>query len=89
MATGKGATAKEGKDSMEKDILVRGIGVSPGQASGKVQIILNAKKISDFRPGDILVTEMTTPDWVPAMKIAAAVVTNLRRQDVSCSHRKP
>ena len=74
--TGKGAIAKEGKEGMKEDILVRGIGVSPGQASGKVQIILNAKKISDFRQGDILVTEMTTPDWVPAMKIAAAVVTN-------------
>ncbi|MDQ7788167.1 MAG: phosphoenolpyruvate synthase [Thermodesulfovibrionales bacterium] len=67
----------EGKERMEKDILLRGIGVSPGQVSGKVQIILDVKKMSGFRQGDILVTEMTTPDWVPAMKIAAAIVTNL------------
>ena len=62
---------------MEKEILFKGIGVSPGQASGKVKVILNVKDISGFRRGDILVTEMTTPDWVPAMKIAAAVITNL------------
>ena len=62
---------------MEKDILVKGIGVSPGQASGTVKVILNVKDISNFQKGEILVTEMTTPDWVPAMKIAAAVITNL------------
>jgi pyruvate, water dikinase len=69
--------ADERKDTMEKDMLIKGIGVSPGQASGRVKIILNVKDILRFRPGEILVTEMTTPDWVPAMKIAAAVVTNL------------
>ncbi len=53
------------------------LGVSPGHASGKVQVILNVKDISKFQKGEILVTEMTTPDWVPAMKIASAVVTNL------------
>jgi pyruvate,water dikinase len=67
----------EGKELMEKDILLRGIGVSPGKASGKVQIMLDVKKMSGFRQGDVLVTEMTTPDWLPAMKIAAAIVTNL------------
>jgi pyruvate,water dikinase len=69
--------SEERKDFVEKDILVRGIGVSPGQGSGRVKIILNVKNISSFKKGDILVTEMTTPDWVPAMKIASAVVTNL------------
>jgi pyruvate,water dikinase len=67
----------ERKDFTEKDILVRGIGVSPGQGSGKTKIILDAKDMSLFKEGDVLVTEMTTPDWVPVMKIAAAVVTNL------------
>lgn len=69
--------SEERKDFVEKDILVRGIGVSPGQRSGLIQIILNVKNISSFKQGNILVTEMTTPDWVPAMKIASAVVTNL------------
>lgn len=48
---------------MEEDIIIKGIGVSPGQASGKVQVILNAKDINQFEKGNILVTEMTTPDW--------------------------
>lgn len=73
----KEVKAEERKEFMEKDILVKGIGVSPGQASGKVKVILDAKYISGFQKGEILVTEMTTPDWVPAMKIASAVVTNL------------
>jgi pyruvate, water dikinase len=68
---------KERKGVMEEEILLKGIGVSPGQGSGMVKIILDVKKISNFKKGNILVTEMTTPDWVPAMKIASAVVTNL------------
>ena len=73
----KEVKAEERKEFMEKDILVKGNGVSPGKASGMVKVILNAKDISKFQKGEILVTEMTTPDWVPAMKIAAAVITNL------------
>lgn len=66
----------ERKDFTEKDILVRGIGVSPGYGSGKTKV-LDIKDMSKFKQGDVLVTEMTTPDWVPVMKIATAVVTNL------------
>ena len=68
---------EEGGDFVEEDILVRGMGVSPGRGSGKVKVILDVKGISSFQEGDVLVTEMTTPDWVPAMKIASAVVTDL------------
>jgi pyruvate,water dikinase len=75
--TEKEVKAKDSREVIEKDILAKGIGVSPGRASGKVRVILNIKDISSFKKGEILVTEMTTPDWVPAMKIAAAVVTNL------------
>jgi len=67
----------ERKGLMQEEVLVRGIGVSPGRGSGSVKILLDVKNISSFKPKDILVTEMTTPDWVPAMKIASAVVTNL------------
>jgi pyruvate,water dikinase len=69
--------AEEAKEVAQKNIIIKGIGVSPGRASGKVKVVLNIKDISTFQKGDILVTEMTTPDWVPVMKIAAAVVTNL------------
>jgi pyruvate,water dikinase len=74
----KGELRGDGRQNIvEKEIHLKGIGVSPGQASGKIKVILNIKGISGFQSGDILVTEMTTPDWVPAMKIAAAVITNL------------
>ena len=73
----KAVTGEERKDVMEQEILIKGIGVSPGKAFGKVKVIINVKDISRFQKGEILVTEMTTPDWVPAMKIAAAVITNL------------
>lgn len=49
---------------------------SPGIASGKVVIIHSPKDISKVAKGDILVTEMTTPDFVSAMKRAIAIVTD-------------
>lgn len=70
-------TKREERSIMDKEVIVRGIGVSPGQVSGKVKVIANVKELSSFNPGEILVTEMTTPDWVPAMKIASAIITNL------------
>ncbi|MDH5768662.1 MAG: phosphoenolpyruvate synthase [Nitrospirota bacterium] len=68
---------KERGDFMEQDIIIRGLGVSPGQGSGEAKIILKVKDISKLEKGKVLVTEMTTPDWVPAMKKASAIVTNL------------
>lgn len=70
-------TTEKKRDFVEEDILARGMGVSPGQGSGRVRIMLEIKDISKFEKGHVLVTEMTTPDWVPVMRIAAAVVTNL------------
>jgi len=60
----------------ERKILVQGLPASPGLAVGKVHIIPTVDKINDFKKGEILVTEMTAPDWVPAMRKAAAIVTN-------------
>lgn len=57
-------------------ILLKGMGVSPGVGSGIVKIILNPAEIDKIQKGDILVTEMTNPDFVPAMEKAAAIVTN-------------
>jgi pyruvate,water dikinase len=74
----KGEVKREERgDFMEEDILLRGMGVSPGQGSGRVKIMLDAKDISNFEKGGVLVTKMTTPDWVPVMRIASAIVTNL------------
>jgi len=60
----------------ERKILVQGLPASPGLAVGKVHIIPTVDKINEFKKGEILVTEMTAPDWVPAMRKAAAIVTN-------------
>ena len=57
--------------------ILEGLSASPGVASGKVQIIKKASEINKVKEGDILVAEMTNPDYVPAMKRAAAIVTDL------------
>lgn len=56
--------------------LLEGSGASPGLADGEVKIINDPKKIKDLKQGEILVTRMTTPDFVPAMRRAAAIVTD-------------
>lgn len=57
-------------------ILTRGLASSPGIGKGKVVILAGPKEIGKVQKGDVLVTEMTTPDFVPAMKKACAIVTN-------------
>jgi pyruvate,water dikinase len=56
--------------------ILRGLGASPGIGMGKVKIVKSAKEIKDMDRGDILVTEMTTPDFVPGMKKAAGIITD-------------
>jgi len=64
------------KAASRREVLVRGLGASPGRAHGKVRVLLDVQNISEFQPGEVLVTSMTTPDWVPAMRKAAAIVTD-------------
>lgn len=59
-----------------RKILVKGLPASPGRVSGKAHVILDPSMIDTFKEGEILVTEMTAPDWVPAMKKARAIVTD-------------
>jgi pyruvate,water dikinase len=68
---------REVKERMEEEILVRGLGVSPGRGSGQAEVILDVRGIAGFHDREVLVTEMTTPDWVTAMKKASAIVTDL------------
>jgi pyruvate,water dikinase len=60
----------------EKKRLLRGLPASPGMVAGKAHVILDAKHIGEFQNGEILVTEMTSPDWAPAMRKALAIVTD-------------
>jgi len=57
-------------------VLLSGSPASPGIASGPVKLVPDPSQIDKVLKGDILVAEMTTPDFVPAMKRAAAIVTD-------------
>jgi len=58
------------------DVLVRGLGASPGMATGKVKIVFDIDELDKIQDGDIMVTTMTTPDMVPAMRRASGIVTD-------------
>jgi len=58
------------------EVLVRGLGAAPGRASGGVRLLSDPHETAAFRDGDVLVAHMTTPDWVPLMRRAAAIVTD-------------
>ncbi len=58
------------------EVLVKGLGASPGLAWGTVKVLAGPQEIGKVKKGDILVAKMTTPDYVPAMKKAAAIVTD-------------
>ncbi|MFA4946629.1 MAG: phosphoenolpyruvate synthase [Candidatus Micrarchaeia archaeon] len=60
----------------EEKQLVQGAGASPGVASGPVRLVLDAHEGYKVKKGDVLVARMTSPDFVPAMKRAAAIVTD-------------
>ncbi len=56
--------------------IVTGRSVGTRIGSGAAHVIPSAAQIADFKPGEVLVTDITTPDWEPVMKQAAAIVTN-------------
>lgn len=62
--------------TQDGEVIVRGTSVGNKIGSGKANKIMSVKDIDDFKEGDVLVTEMTDPDWVPIMKIASAIVTD-------------
>ncbi|WP_136717955.1 phosphoenolpyruvate synthase [Halorientalis salina] len=74
-ADGSG-TAQATSSDEDGDVLLSGLGASPGIASGAVRIVDKLDQLDKVEEGDIIVTEMTTPDMVPAMKRAAGIVTS-------------
>ncbi|MEF8776143.1 MAG: phosphoenolpyruvate synthase [Haloarculaceae archaeon] len=60
----------------ESEVLLDGLGASPGTAAGEVRIVRKLDQLDKVGEGDVIVAEMTTPDMVPAMKRAAAIVTD-------------
>ncbi|MDF1578759.1 MAG: phosphoenolpyruvate synthase, partial [Desulfobulbales bacterium] len=63
------------KEKSDK-IIVEGLAVGAKIGQGVARVIDNVSQIHDFKSGEVLVTDMTDPDWEPIMKIAAAIVTN-------------
>jgi pyruvate,water dikinase len=57
-------------------VLVTGRAVGTRIGQGKIHYIPDVKQLSEFKPGEVLVADTTTPDWEPVMKTAAAIVTN-------------
>lgn len=58
------------------NILVTGVAVGDKISSGRVRILKDIHDSAEFEHGDILVTDMTTPDWEPIMKISSGIITN-------------
>ncbi|MFP4539484.1 MAG: phosphoenolpyruvate synthase [Candidatus Paceibacterota bacterium] len=74
-AENKGLEIREYHLHTEEEHIAEGIAVGTKIASGKARVIDSVENIHDFKEGEILVTEITDPDWEPIMKIASAIVT--------------
>jgi pyruvate,water dikinase len=57
-------------------IIVSGLAIGDGAASGRARVVRDPGRESEVQKGDVLVTEITDPDWEPIMKIASAIVTD-------------
>lgn len=69
--------AREGTEKEEKtEVILTGSPASPGIGTGPAKIVKSAREIKKVEKGDVLVTEMTTPDFVPAMRKVIAIVTD-------------
>jgi pyruvate,water dikinase len=73
--TERGGVDEEG-EAETAPVILNGAAASPGVAAGPARVVVSASEIDIVREGDVLVAEMTTPDFVPAMKRAAAIVTD-------------
>ncbi|OWT33152.1 phosphoenolpyruvate synthase [Methanobrevibacter sp. 87.7] len=58
------------------NVIIKGLGASPGIVAGPVKIIKDIEELDKIQDGDIMVTTMTTPDMVPAMKKSSGIITD-------------
>lgn len=72
----KGAVLEIYQLKERSEVLLQGRAIGTRIGAGKAHVIDDVKHLSDFQPGEVLVTFTTTPDWEPVMKTAAAIVTN-------------
>ncbi len=64
------------KEADENEVILKGLPASPGKISGVAKVLLSVDEMEKFKEGDILVTKMTAPDWVPIMGKARAIITD-------------
>jgi pyruvate,water dikinase len=65
------------KYAMEYPVVTKGLPASPGVGAGVAKIAMSTAEAAKLmKKGDVLVTELTNPDWVPYMKIASSIVTD-------------
>ncbi len=69
-------TATASEASEPQAVLLRGLGGAPGSASGAARILTSLADAASLKEGDVLVTHMTAPDWLPVLRRAVAVVTD-------------
>ncbi|HLM87371.1 MAG TPA: phosphoenolpyruvate synthase [Solirubrobacteraceae bacterium] len=68
--------ASAGETSQPQAVLLHGLGGAPGSASGAARVLRTLDDAATLNDGDVLVTHMTSPDWLPLMRRAAAIVTD-------------
>jgi pyruvate,water dikinase len=73
---GDSAYTEDSENIKDRKIILKGLGASPGFGSGLVKVIQEIDELDKIKEGDVMVTTMTTPDMVPAMKRADAIVTD-------------
>ncbi len=71
----KKTTYREYKLQTDEDPILEGIAIGDKIGWGKAKIIKEVSNSDKFKKGDVLVTKMTDPDWVPLMRMASAIVT--------------
>ena len=69
-------SATDAERAEPRAVLLRGLGGAPGSAGGRARILTSLADAASFQAGDVLVTHMTSPDWLPLLRRAAAVVTD-------------
>jgi pyruvate,water dikinase len=78
--TVKSQAGREGQEqyrlASKSSVLVTGRAIGQKIGAGRVRIVKDATEMARVQPGDVLVTDMTDPNWEPVMKRAAAIVTN-------------
>ena len=74
--TAAAAPAAGAEAAQAGNVLLHGLGGAPGSGSGAVRILSTLADAGKLASGDVLVTHMTSPDWVPLMRRSAAIVTD-------------